>query len=137
MAALSQISEARVAGREIIVHIDTTKLLVATCPLSTREIGKEWLALLRGEESELSDAVVRVRSRAPARRRIPGWQATRVRIFDRDGWACTYCGAPDDLECDHVVPFAKGGSSDDNNLTTACRSCNRDKRDRSVSEWRS
>lgn len=63
------------------------------------------------------------------------WKRLRADVFQRDGYRCTYCGAGGRLECDHIVPVARGGSSDMENLTTACRPCNRAKRDKLVSEW--
>jgi 5-methylcytosine-specific restriction protein A len=45
----------------------------------------------------------------------------------RDKFRCTYCGAPGtdvELEVDHIIPVAKGGSHHMSNLTTACRMCN-------------
>lgn len=76
---------------------------------------------------------------APAHYRMPKvlWVAARKRIFERDDYTCQYCGIRAvALECDHVIPVCRGGSDDDNNLTTACQSCNRSKRDMLVSEWR-
>lgn len=66
------------------------------------------------------------------------WRKVRLAIFDRDGWACVYCGAMDKaLECDHVFPLSRGGSNDKSNLATACMPCNRSKKDKTVDEWRS
>lgn len=66
--------------------------------------------------------------------RLPrDWSALRLDVFERDGWACTYCGTPGDaksLHCDHVIPSSKGGSNDPENLTTACSLCNVRKKDR-------
>lgn len=56
----------------------------------------------------------------------------RFAILTRDAYTCRYCGRkPPEvtLEVDHVVPFSKGGSSDPDNLVTACRECNRGKSD--------
>lgn len=64
------------------------------------------------------------------------WQELRATTFDRDGWACVYCGADEDLTCDHVVPLVRGGTNDNENLATACRSCNSSKGDKLLSEWR-
>jgi hypothetical protein len=136
MAALQEIARARDAGRRVRVDIDVTALSVLTCAMTTREVGREWLNLLRGRASELEPCVVRVRSKAPGRAAPPGWAATRLRIFERDGHCCTYCGSSDGLECDHIVAVASGGSDDDDNLTTACGPCNRSKGARSVEEWR-
>lgn len=65
------------------------------------------------------------------------WRKVRAAIFERDGWACMYCGdSAGPLECDHIVPISRGGSNDKSNLVTACRRCNRSKRAKLVSEWR-
>jgi hypothetical protein len=65
------------------------------------------------------------------------WKRIRLAIFNRDGWRCTYCGnTSGPFECDHVVPISRGGSNDPENLTTACKPCNRSKRAKLVGEWR-
>ena len=52
------------------------------------------------------------------------WQLLRLRIFERDGWRCCSCGRAGRLECDHVVPLAKGGDAyDRSNLQTLCTGC--------------
>jgi len=64
------------------------------------------------------------------------WKAIRERIFARDDYTCQYCGERGKkLECDHVHPVSKGGTHTDNNLVTACFSCNRSKRDKLINEW--
>lgn len=71
--------------------------------------------------------------------RLPAneWRALRSTVFERDDFTCTYCGARGGrLECDHIIPVARGGSDDMDNLTTACRSCNQSKRDKLLSEWK-
>ena len=51
-----------------------------------------------------------------------------LRVFRRDKFTCQYCGATGtDLEIDHVIPVALGGSNSEINLVTACRKCNRKK----------
>ena len=61
----------------------------------------------------------------------------RARIYERDGFACVYCGADGDLTLDHIIPRSRGGSDDDDNLATACRRCNCRKGARTPLEWRS
>ena len=51
----------------------------------------------------------------------------RFEVLKRDGFRCTYCGASDRLEVDHVIPRSAGGTDDDGNLTTSCWECNRGK----------
>jgi 5-methylcytosine-specific restriction endonuclease McrA len=49
------------------------------------------------------------------------WHIVRSIVLERDGYACTYCGADKQLEGDHVVPLSRGGSNALVNLATACR----------------
>lgn len=60
------------------------------------------------------------------RKLIPSSQ--RFRILNRDGNKCCLCGrGPADgikLEIDHIIPVAKGGSNDDDNLCVMCSECN-------------
>lgn len=51
----------------------------------------------------------------------------RFEILRRDGFRCTYCGASPaerELQVDHVIPAALGGTDDPQNLTTSCEPCN-------------
>jgi hypothetical protein len=54
----------------------------------------------------------------------------RMRVMKRDRFRCTYCGVPGtdaELEVDHIIAVAAGGSHHMSNLTTACRQCNQTK----------
>lgn len=65
------------------------------------------------------------------------WAVIRKRIFARDHFRCSYCGQHGGrLECDHIVPVARGGAHSDDNLTTACRACNRSKGSKIGKAWR-
>ena len=51
-------------------------------------------------------------------------------IFNRDGFACVYCGRHTDeveLRCDHIIPVSAGGVDTADNLVTACDRCNASK----------
>jgi hypothetical protein len=48
----------------------------------------------------------------------------RQRILDRDGHACTSCGATDALCMDHILPISRGGDSSYDNLQVLCSACN-------------
>jgi len=51
----------------------------------------------------------------------------RFEVFKRDLFKCQYCGNhPPDvvLNVDHIMPVAKGGSDDMDNLITSCEACN-------------
>jgi 5-methylcytosine-specific restriction endonuclease McrA len=65
-----------------------------------------------------------------------GWPLVRKTIFDRDGYVCAYCGDTDGpFEIDHKHPRSRGGTNEHDNLTVACRTCNRSKRAMTVDEW--
>lgn len=64
------------------------------------------------------------------------WFAIRSEVFKRDGYKCQYCGGtPKSPHCDHIIPLSRGGKSTLDNLTTACRSCNIRKGDKTPEEW--
>lgn len=72
----------------------------------------------------------------PGRQFPPNWRALRNLAFERDGYACVYCGDKSTvLHCDHVVPVNRGGTDDLENLATACQPCNQSKRDKPLDEW--
>ncbi len=60
-----------------------------------------------------------------ARSHIP--KEVRYEVFRRDGGKCVECGTDFDLQYDHVIPVALGGSSSAANLQLLCGDCNRKK----------
>lgn len=64
----------------------------------------------------------RTRSKIPSNVRIFVWQ--------RDSGRCVECSSNENLEYDHIIPFAKGGSNTERNLQLLCGDCNRLKSDR-------
>lgn len=70
------------------------------------------------------------------------WRIKREKVLLRTEARCFYCGVSDEerrLELDHMHPHSRGGRDGKGltNLVGACRSCNREKRDRTVEEYRS
>jgi 5-methylcytosine-specific restriction endonuclease McrA len=91
----------------------------------------EYLAKVEedGERARrLKDAQRKAKQRRNGRIEIPG--ELRTQVYDRDGWECVYCGADNDLTCDHVIPVVKNGETTLANLVTACGPCNSKKHDR-------
>jgi hypothetical protein len=61
--------------------------------------------------------------------------ATKMRVVRRDNHTCQHCGKhlkDDEVEFDHIIPIAKGGSSEEHNIRLTCFGCNRDKSDEYV-----
>lgn len=64
------------------------------------------------------------------------WNELRNEVFERDNYTCTYCGQiGGELEWDHIIPASRGGHAILENLTTACKPCNREKRNLTPEEW--
>ena len=62
--------------------------------------------------------------------RIP--QEVREHVFERDGGQCQHCGATQELELDHIIPLARGGTNTEKNLQVLRARCIRSKGDRRV-----
>ena len=63
-----------------------------------------------------------------SKKRQPISAKTRLKVLDRDNYACQICGATiadgATLHIDHIIPLSKGGTSDENNLQVLCKHCN-------------
>ena len=72
------------------------------------------------------------KSKKTKKRQISG--KTRQNVLMRDNYTCQICGATvkdgAKLEIDHIKPFSKGGTDDENNLQVLCQQCNREKHNR-------
>ena len=58
-----------------------------------------------------------------ANRWVP--DSMRAVVLVRDGGRCRKCLRAINLEIDHIVPVSKGGKTEESNLQTLCRRCNR------------
>jgi hypothetical protein len=61
------------------------------------------------------------------KKREPISPGTRFQVLKRDKYRCQSCGktkAEKQLHVDHIVPVAKGGKSEINNLQALCQDCN-------------
>jgi 5-methylcytosine-specific restriction endonuclease McrA len=59
-----------------------------------------------------------------------------LKLLNRFGNICAYCGIRKATTADHVIPLAKGGSNFIGNILPACTSCNSSKQDTLLFEWR-
>jgi len=88
---------------------------------------------LEASLARLSVFVLPAWATAPAaessrRERIP--DDVRREVWRRDCGRCVECGNNENIEFDHIIPWAKGGSSTARNIQLLCESCNRKKSDR-------
>lgn len=70
----------------------------------------------------------------------PDLSISLTKLYMRDGGVCALCGRHIDFDCeytsadypsiDHIVPIAKGGRHEWNNVQLACRGCNNAKSDK-------
>lgn len=89
-----------------------------------RTVFKFKLVAVEGEE----DFAQPVHINAERRRLIP--THVKLEVWKRDGGRCSICGAADELHFDHIVPFAKGGTSlTAANVQLLCARHNIEKRD--------
>jgi len=70
-----------------------------------RKVFKFKLVAVEGDE----DFSAPVKKDAPHRRIIP--TDIKLAVWQRDGGKCVECGATNELHFDHILPFAKGGTS--------------------------
>ena len=68
--------------------------------------------------------------RNPKRERRPIPREVRQQVFTEANETCALCGSRYDLEVDHIIPHARGGSDSVDNLQILCGECNRGKIDR-------
>ncbi len=59
--------------------------------------------------------------------RKPLPEAVRSEVWRRDGGCCVLCGSRENLQFDHIIPVAQGGSTTAANLQLLCQRCNRAK----------
>lgn len=59
-------------------------------------------------------------------RNIP--RSTTIKVTKRDGMVCQLCGKNlliGEKQFDHIIPWSKGGSFDENNIRLLCEECNK------------
>ena len=63
--------------------------------------------------------------------RIPIPTEVRKFVFERNNYQCQSCNKIDltakNLQVDHIIALAQGGTNDMSNLQTLCAKCNREK----------
>jgi len=68
------------------------------------------------------------------------WKPPRFRkkvLFNRDNWKCQYCGTKlgwHNIEIEHVMPSSRGGETTWLNCVSACKPCNKRKKNNTPEE---
>ena len=128
-------------GKVLVLNQDYSALSVCTVPKAFLLVymnKAEMLAesssdYLRTVSSEYPSPVV-IRLHRYIHLPYRGVVMTRHNIFKRDGNRCQYCGTHDNLTLDHVIPKSRGGKTNWDNLSTACKRCNSKKGDHTPEE---
>lgn len=114
-----------------VCHIRRALALVYLGKADVLHTHDRYLAVSNGPME--APSVLRLRSQV--RRPLPELRLSRRTVFARDGYVCQYCGqTAKDLTIDHVIPKRLGGTSEWDNLVTACRRCNARKSDKLLAQ---
>ncbi len=99
---------------------------------ATREHDGQRLVFVFRLEALAAEVVGEIARPHPEPRRVIPTEV-KVAVWKRDGGRCVVCGATDDLHFDHILPFARGGSSSTaENVQLLCARHNLEKGDRLV-----
>lgn len=111
----------------------------ASLDLTDKEFREAFIAAVDGKESPLSNFIQSCGPPGAEPEYRREWRSlSKILspiIFLRDGYKCTYCHDTEFLSVDHIMPLSRGGSNGLENLTTACRSCNSRKSNKTLEEW--
>lgn len=53
----------------------------------------------------------------------------------RDGFICQYCGQAKPLTIDHIICWEDGGATNEENLVSCCKQCNKTRGNMEYNEW--
>ena len=123
-------------GKVLVLNQDYSALSVCTVPKAfllvymnkAEMLAESQMHYLRTVSNEFPMPVV-IRLNRYINLPYRGVVMTRHNLFKRDGNRCQYCGTHDHLTLDHVLPKSRGGKTNWDNLTTACKRCNSRKGD--------
>lgn len=88
------------------------------------------LRKLREQVSNYEATEGQVDGTVPIRRRIR--DDVRLLVWARDKGSCVKCASTMELQFDHIIPLARGGSDEAANIQLLCRTCNLAKGDRLI-----
>ncbi|MBG6109067.1 HNH endonuclease [Frigoribacterium sp. CG_9.8] len=111
-----------VFDRSVYLALDPDLTAVDVVALLNQEKNTRRLALQKAHSLQ---SMAEQLDKPRQRQRIP--QEVRLEVWQRDSGRCIDCSSQADLEFDHIIPFAMGGSNTVRNLQLLCGECNRRK----------
>ncbi len=103
--------------------LDEWKTLVKQTDLMETEI------IAMGPDQKLTKIILRKCQRVIDHR-------IKWKVFRRDNYSCRYCGRDDiPLTVDHLVLWEEGGPSTVENMTSACKKCNKTRGSMQYADW--
>lgn len=117
-------------------------------PLNISRVRRAMVLVMRGKAETLENGSGLIHTASDAipvpsviclvylvKRPRPEKKLTRYEVFQRDKYACQYCGRETrELTLDHVIPRHRGGRHIWENVVSACRRCNNRKAGRTPKE---
>lgn len=88
-------------------------------PVKRKSIRQAWAKTHR-----LEIAAIEARRRTATRAEEAATAQDWLDVLAAHGGQCAHCGTVERIECDHIIPIAKGGLHVKENLQPLCRSCN-------------
>jgi 5-methylcytosine-specific restriction endonuclease McrA len=108
------------AGFWMVKH----ELYRAEVGLNAKEV---WALIAQKEQAKqrkLKRAMAALEVDESARRREPIPDDVKIFVWQRDQGKCVKCGSNKELEFDHIIPLAMGGSNTARNIQLLCAICN-------------
>lgn len=120
----AEVEDERSATLRVLEILDQLVAEIADCPQIWRWGDGRGGFVFRELERRIAVAidVAHPEPSKPGRKSLG--QGIRYRVMERDGFACRSCGVQLDLSIDHIIPLAKGGTDEIENLQTLCLTCN-------------
>ena len=110
----------------LLSNTDYLKIVISELIYKHGDAYETEQAIYAEKKSNLTDIEILGRALKPKHKKA---------VLVRDKYRCVNCDSHQNLCVDHKTPLSRGDNSSDN-LQTLCRSCNRNKSDKTMSEWR-
>jgi len=116
----------------LVLNSDYTPLNVTTMRRGFVLVDKGKAEVLKKDENPIVTTIgnfvrpiiIRLLSYIRIKKNAKDIKISRSRVYQRDGYACVYCGVVKKLTIDHVIPKSRGGDNTWENMVTCCFDCN-------------